>query len=185
MARTLSKMMALGTKAPDFKLKDTEGRVIDFGNELQAKGYLVMFICNHCPFVVHIAPHLAKATAEYLKKGIKVFAINSNDVENYPDDSPEKMKIEVEQRQYKFPYLFDETQEVAKAYDAACTPDFFLFNSKKELVYRGQYDDSRPGSGVPVTGEDLTKAINALVEGVKVAEKQKPSMGCNIKWKSN
>jgi len=143
-----------------------------------------MFICNHCPFVKHVREELARLGRDYRSKGVEIVAINSNDVANYPDDSPEKMKDEVAQAGYTFPYLFDETQDVARAYEAACTPDFFLFDRRHQLVYRGQLDDSRPGNGVPVTGKDLRRAIDAVLAGQPVDQNQMPSMGCNIKWKA-
>ena len=182
MAMTPSNMLPLGTKAPNFSLPDTEGKAVSLGHG--AKGYLVMFICNHCPFVDHIRDGLARVTSEYAAKGISVFAINSNDVKNYPDDSPVKMKVEKAKARYCFPYLFDESQKVAKAYQAACTPDFFLFDSEQFLVYRGQFDDSRPSNQTPVTGRDLAEAMDAVLAGTKPDSDQRPSIGCNIKWKT-
>lgn len=184
MALTPSTMLALGTEAPDFNLPDTEGKIQSLDAFPEAKGYLVMFICNHCPYVVHLKKHLAELTASYLKKGIAVFGINSNDFTKYPEDGPQKMKLEKKQFQYAFPYLLDESQEVAKAYDAACTPDFFLFDRNKKLVYRGQYDKSRPGNKIPVTGEDLSSAMDALLGNSSISPEQTPSMGCNIKWRN-
>jgi peroxiredoxin len=184
MALTPSTMLALGTQAPSFNLPDTEGKVQSLNAFPEAKGYLVMFICNHCPYVIHLKKHLAELTDTYLKKGIAVFGINSNDFIQYPEDSPQKMKLEKKQFHYSFPYLIDETQEVAKAYQAACTPDFFLFDKNKKLIYRGQYDSSRPGNKVPVTGEDLKAAMEALLANSPVSPDQIPSIGCNIKWKS-
>jgi peroxiredoxin len=183
MVLTPSKMLALGTKAPELNLPDTDGRQVTFEDFPEAKGYLVMFICNHCPFVKHLRRELATVTAEYLKKGIAVFGINANDADRYPDDSPEKMKEEKRVHHYLFPYLFDETQEVAKAYDAACTPDFFMFDAHRKLVYRGQFDDSRPGNSIPVTGSDLKAAMDAVLAGKTPNAKQRPSVGCNIKWR--
>lgn len=183
MSLTPSTMLALGTPAPSFSLKDTNGKTVSTDDFTEAKGLLVAFICNHCPYVKHIRPGLAAIGREYPPRGIAVVAINSNDVKNYPDDSPRKMAEEVRFAGYTFPYLFDETQEVAKAYRAACTPDFFLFDGERKLVYRGQLDDSRPGNGLPVTGDDLRAAMEALLAGKPISEKQKPSMGCNIKWK--
>ncbi len=183
MARTASTMPPLGMLAPDFRLPDTEGHVIGLQDAKGAKGFLVMFICNHCPFVIHIRPQLAAVTAEYQRKGIAVFGINSNDVENYPADSPAKMKEERRNAKYEFPYLYDETQSVARAYQAACTPDFYLFDAQLRLVYRGQFDDSRPGSGAPVTGSDLKRAMDDVLAGRKPDFDQKASLGCNIKWK--
>ncbi|MFC6859006.1 thioredoxin family protein [Zunongwangia atlantica] len=184
MARTPSNMLALGTKAPEFELYDT---VTDKTFDLEAlkgpKGILIMFICNHCPFVKHVNPEIAKLGEEYQAKGFGIVAISSNDVENYPDDSPELMKETAQSEAYTFPYLYDEDQSVAKAYDAACTPDFFLFDEDLELAYRGQLDDSRPGNEKPVTGKDLRDAMEAILAGEKVSEDQKPSIGCNIKWK--
>ena len=184
MARTESKMLALGTKAPSFRLPDTEGKWVSFDEYTNQPGYLVIFMCNHCPYVVHIADVLSQVTREYSQKGIAVFGISSNDIQNYPDDSPEKMAIEKKKRAYAFPYLFDETQKVARAYDAACTPDFYLFDKNKSLVYRGQFDNSRPGNSVPVTGTDLKSALDALLSNSPISPNQKPSLGCNIKWKS-
>lgn len=183
MVATASTMMPLGTTAPDFRLPDTDGNVVARDDFADSKGLLVAFICNHCPFVKHIRHELAGFAREYREKGLAIVAINANDAENYPGDSPEKMKEEVETIGYTFPYLYDETQEVAKAYRAACTPDFFLFDAERRLVYRGQFDGSRPGSDVPVTGEDLRAAADAVLRGDHVDEDQSPSLGCNIKWK--
>jgi peroxiredoxin len=175
-------MVTLGTPAPDFALPDTDGRIVRLA-DLKGRPTLVIFLCNHCPYVKHIANDLAQITAKYMQKGIAVVGINSNDVANYPEDSPANMRIERRNRGYDFPYLFDETQEVASAYNAQCTPDFFLFDRDHRLVYRGQFDDSRPGNGKPITGIDLTLAVDALVAGKAPVPVQKPSMGCNIKWK--
>ena len=183
MALTPSTMLNLGTVAPDFILPDTEGRQISLGYFKGAQALLIMFICNHCPYVKHIRPGLVNLALDYEDKGVAILAINSNDAEKYPQDSPQKMSEEVENSGYTFPYLFDETQEVAKAYRAACTPDFFLFNQDLKLVYRGQLDSSRPENGKPVTGEDLRGAIDALLSGREIPGEQKPSVGCNIKWK--
>ncbi|MCB0398714.1 MAG: thioredoxin family protein [Winogradskyella sp.] len=184
MALTPSNMLPLGTKAPDFSLIDTKDDQIKSLTELKGnKGTLVMFICNHCPFVIHVNEELVKLANDYHPKGINVIAISSNDVENYPQDGPEKMKIHAKENHYPFPYLYDETQEVAKAYDAACTPDFFLFDKDLELVYAGQLDSSRPGNDIPVTGNDLRAAMDALLNNETISPNQKPSMGCNIKWK--
>ncbi len=183
MARTPSTMLPLGTEAPSFSLPDTDGEIVSLEDFEGAPGLLVMFLCNHCPFVKHLREGLAEFGREYLKRGLGIVAINSNDVERYPADSPEMMAREVAEAGYPFPYLFDETQEVAKAYRAACTPDFFLFDGDRGLVYRGQFDDSRPDNGVPVTGKDLKAAADAVLEGKPVPEEQKPSLGCNIKWK--
>lgn len=183
MARTPSNMPPLGMIAPDFSLPDTDGKLVRLADTKGAKGYLIFFICNHCPYVVHIRAPLAKVTAEYAAQGIAVFGINSNDAQAYPDDSPQNMKLEKAAQGYRFPYLFDATQTVAEAYQAACTPDFYLFDEGKRLTYRGQFDDSRPGNGVPATGADLTRAVQALLDGHPPVPEQKPSLGCNIKWK--
>ena len=184
MALTPSNMLPLGTKAPDFTLIDTVDSKKKSLNELKGqKGTLIMFICNHCPFVKHINHELSQLAKDYISKGIATIAISSNDVENYPQDGPYKMKQNAIDNDFIFPYLFDQTQSVAKAYDAACTPDFFLFDDTLELVYTGQLDDSRPGNGIPVTGKDLRKAMDAILEGKPIDVNQKPSMGCNIKWK--
>ncbi len=184
MVKTASTMLPLGTKAPDFSLPDVDGRNVSLADFADAKALLVAFICNHCPFVKHVAPELATLAKDYQPRGVAVVAINPNDVENYPDDSPEKMKEEVATRGYTFPYLFDESQEVAKAYSAACTPDFYVFDGARKLAYRGQLDASRPDSGIPVTGEDLRTALDAVLAGQPVRDDQKPSIGCNIKWKA-
>ncbi|MFC0605523.1 thioredoxin family protein [Winogradskyella pulchriflava] len=184
MARTESNMLPLGTKAPDFKLVDTVDDKIKSLQELKGTtGTLVMFICNHCPFVIHVSSQLSQLAKDYISKGIKCIAISSNDVDNYPQDAPHLMKKNAIDNAYIFPYLYDQTQEVAKAYDAACTPDFFLFDDKLELVYAGQLDDSRPGNSIPVTGKDIRAAMDALINNETVNPNQKPSMGCNIKWK--
>lgn len=183
MARTESNMMPLGTKAPDFKLVDTKDNERKTLDELKGlKGTLIMFICNHCPFVKHVNAELSQLAKDYISKGIKCIAISSNDVENYPQDSPELMKQNAKENEFIFPYLYDQTQDVAKAYDAACTPDFFLFDENLELVYVGQLDDSRPNNGIPVTGKDIRAAMDALIEGKSISQDQKPSVGCNIKW---
>jgi len=183
MAETPSTMLPLGTPAPDFCLPDTSGKMVSLRDFENAPALLVMFICNHCPFVKHIRKALADFAREYQAKGLAIVGINSNDVVKYPEDSPEKMAEEVRDAGYVFPYLFDETQEVAKAYRAACTPDFFLFDRDRRLVYRGQFDDSRPSNDRPVTGADLRVAVDAVLEGRPVSPDQKPSIGCNIKWK--
>lgn len=183
MARTLSTMLELGTSAPDFALPDTDGNTVSLASLGDSAGLLVMFICNHCPYVKHIRDELARLGRDYTPRGIKLVAINANDVSSHPDDSPAKMAEEVEQAGYTFPYLYDEAQAVAKAYQAACTPDFFLFDASRRLVYRGQLDDSRPGNDKPVTGADLRSAMDRLLEGEPQAPEQHPSMGCNIKWK--
>jgi peroxiredoxin len=176
-------MSPLGTAAPDFKLSDPQGKMIALSDFAGARALLVMFICNHCPFVKHIAHGLVDLGNVYQSKGVAVVAINSNDVEKHPDDRPLMMAEEVVSRGYTFPYLFDETQETAKAYRAACTPDFFVYDQDRKLVYRGQLDDSRPSNDMPVTGADLRAALDAVIEGRPVNEDQKPSIGCNIKWK--
>ena len=184
MARTESNMLPLGTKAPDFNLIDTVDNTKKSLNELKGvNGTLIFFICNHCPFVIHINSELAQMAKDYVSKGIKCIAISSNDVENYPQDGPELMKQNAIDNDYIFPYLYDDTQNVAKAYDAACTPDFFLFNAELKLVYAGQLDDSRPGNGIPVTGKDIRTAMDALLQNETINPNQKPSMGCGIKWK--
>ncbi|MDY2586746.1 thioredoxin family protein [Winogradskyella aquimaris] len=184
MALTPSNMLPLGTKAPDFSLIDTKDNQLKSLNELKGEvGTLVMFICNHCPFVIHVNAELVKLANDFKPKGINCIAISSNDVDNYPQDGPDKMKTHAEENHYPFPYLYDETQDIAKAYDAACTPDFFLFDRDLKLVYAGQLDDSRPGNDIPVTGKDLRAAMKALLNNEAIDPNQKPSMGCNIKWK--
>ncbi|MGZ3653011.1 MAG: thioredoxin family protein [Bdellovibrionota bacterium] len=179
MARTPSTMLELETRAPDFTLPDPRtGRTIS-RKDFEGRSLLVMFICNHCPFVIHVEKQLREIGTVFQEKGIGVVAINSNDVSSHPDDSPEKMK----EHAYPFPYLFDETQKVARDYHAACTPDFFLFDRHHRLVYRGQLDDSRPGNNIPVTGHDLVAAAELLIQGATIPTSQKPSLGCNIKWK--
>ncbi len=184
MARTPSTMLPLGTAAPDFKLMNVDGREVELADFAGKPALLVMFMCNHCPFVVHVADELARLSSEYMGRGVAVVGVNSNDTATHPADSPERMVAEAEERGYAFPYLFDETQAVAKAYRAACTPDFFLFDQDRKLVYRGQLDDSRPGSGVPVTGKDLRAALDAVLAGKKPADEQRASLGCNIKWRA-
>lgn len=184
MALTPSTMLPLGTSAPDFRLPDTNGKTVALADFKEAPALLVLFICNHCPYVKHIRAGLAEVGRDYQKRGVAVVAISANDVENYPQDSPEKMKEEARAAGYVFPYLYDETQAVARAYQAACTPDIFLFDKNRRLVYRGQFDDSRPGNGKPVTGKDLRAALEAVLAGRPGPEPQLPSMGCNIKWKS-
>jgi len=185
MVQTPSTMLPLGTEAPDFSLPDTDGKMVSLADFRDAKALLVIFMCNHCPFVKHIRSELAQLGRDYQARGVAIVGINSNDAEAYPDDSPEKMAEEKRAAGYTFPYLYDETQEVAKAYRAACTPDFFLFDGNRKLVYRGQLDDSRPSNGIPVTGKDLRAALDAVLAGKSVPEPQKPSIGCNIKWKPN
>jgi peroxiredoxin len=176
-------MLALGTAAPEFALPDTTGRTVRLADFQNAPALLVMFICNHCPYVKHIQAELAKVGREYQTRGVAVVGISSNDVSNYPEDSPAGMAEEARTAGYTFPYLYDESQAVARAYRAACTPDFYLFDRARRLVYRGQFDDSRPESGVPATGRDLRAALDAVLAGQPVAAAQKPSLGCNIKWK--
>ena len=183
MVRTPSTMLPLGTTAPDFSLPNVDGRTVSLADAVGPKGTVVMFICNHCPFVKHVADQLAALGRDVMPLGIGVVAISSNDVSTHPADSPEQMVHEAEDRGYPFPYLYDEAQEVAKAYHAACTPDFFLFDAARKLVYRGQLDASRPGNELPVTGADLRAAIDAVLAGRPVAAEQRPSLGCNIKWK--
>lgn len=179
-----STMLELGTKAPDFSLPDTvTGANFNLDGFVGNRALLVMFICNHCPYVKNIRQGLIDYATEYMSQNVGVVAISSNDIINYPDDSPHQMKKEAVDYGYPFPYLYDETQETAKAYRAACTPDFFLFNEKLELVYRGQFDSSRPGNDKPVTGEDLRDATDLVLAGEPVPEEQTPSIGCNIKWK--
>jgi len=183
MSAVPSTMLALGTKAPDFRLPSTAGGTVSLDDYSDGQGLLVMFISNHCPFVKHVRSELSTLTKEYESRGIAVVAINANDWEAYPDDCPAMMAKEIEDQGYTFPYLFDETQETAKAYHAACTPDFFLFDAERKLVYRGQMDGSRPGNDIPVTGSDLRTAMDALLAGDPVGSDQKPSIGCNIKWR--
>ncbi len=184
MARTPSNMIPLMTTAPQFEILDTvSGKMMSLSQLKGEKGTVIFFICNHCPFVIHVNQELVRVARDYAEKGIGFIAISSNDVENYPDDAPDLMKKLAEEQGYPFPYLYDETQEVARAYDAACTPDIFLFDSDLRLAYRGQLDSSRPGNDIPVTGEDLRKALDAVLENRSVPGEQKPSLGCNIKWK--
>ena len=184
MVLTPSTMARLGSPAPDFKLKDVvSGQPLSLASFASKKALLVMFICRHCPYVQHIKEELSLLDRDYAKKDAALVAISSNDAQNYPDDSPEKLKeLAVEQR-WHFPFLYDETQETAKKYTAACTPDFFLYNAKRELVYRGQLDDSRPGNNKPLTGKDLRQALDAVLADKPVSADQKASIGCNIKWK--
>jgi peroxiredoxin len=184
MALTPSTMVALGTAAPSFSLPDTAGSTVSLPRAGEHAAVLVVFMCNHCPYVKHVADELARLGRELPARGIAMFGINSNDAERYPADNPEAMAREVEARGYVFPYLFDEDQSVARAYRAACTPDFFLFDAELKLAYRGELDDSRPGNGKPVTGAALRAAIDAVLDGRPVSAEQVPSMGCNIKWKS-
>jgi len=184
MARTPSNMLPLGTQAPDFKLINTvTGQTLRLQDLKGPQGTVIMFICNHCPFVKHVNTQISRLAKDYISKGIRCIAISSNDVEHYPEDAPHLMKKNALDHGFIFPYLYDASQEVAKAYDAACTPDFYLFDHDLKLVYRGQLDDSRPGNGKPVTGEDLRNALNNLLNNQPIPEFQKPSIGCNIKWK--
>jgi peroxiredoxin len=183
MALTPSTMLPLGTQSPSFKLLETDGRLVALDDFKEAPALLVAFICNHCPYVKHVRHELARLGAEYQRKGVAVVGINSNDAANYPEDSPEMMVKEKQDVGYMFPYLYDDTQAVARAYNAACTPDFFVFDRNRKLIYRGQMDASRPGNGIPVTGEDLRSALDAALAGKSAPTDQRPSMGCNIKWK--
>jgi peroxiredoxin len=176
-------MLPLGTQAPDFSLPNTDGRTVSLADFKEAPALVVAFICNHCPFVKHIAPELARLARDYQARGVAVVAVNSNDVDSFPDDAPPKMAEEAKNRGYTFPYLYDATQAVAKAYRAACTPDFYLFDKSRRLAYRGQLDGSRPDSGIPLTGADLRAALDAVLAGKSPSTDQKPSIGCNIKWK--
>lgn len=184
MARTPSTMLPLGTPAPAFSLPDPAGTVHRLEDFSDKSALLVMFICNHCPFVIHVQEELARLGLEYGPRNVGVLAISSNNVETHPDDSPDKMAEMAQSVGFNFPYLYDESQEVAKAYHAACTPDFYLFDGDMKLAYRGQIDDSRPGNGIPVTGRDMRAAIDAVLRGEQPAENQIPSLGCNIKWKA-
>ena len=184
MVRTPSTMLPLGTTAPDFELPNVDGRLVGLAEAAGPRGTVVMFICNHCPFVKHVADQLAALARDYLSHGIGFVAISSNNIAAHPADSPEQMVREAEERGYPFPYLYDETQDVAKDYHAACTPDFYVFDAARKLVYRGQLDPSRPGGDVPVTGKDLRAALDALLAGAPPVAEQIPSLGCNIKWKA-
>jgi peroxiredoxin len=184
MVKTASTMRALGERAPNFSLPNVDGKTVSLKDFNGKPALLVIFMCNHCPFVIHLRSALAAFGKEYQAKGLAVVGINSNDISTHPDDSPERMKVEAQTAGYTFPYLFDESQEVAQAYGAACTPDFFLFDAQHRLVYRGQFDDSRPGNGKPITGADLRAACDAVLAGTAVTTRQKPSIGCNIKWKT-
>ncbi|WP_019021699.1 thioredoxin family protein [Thioalkalivibrio sp. ALE23] len=184
MARTPSQMIELGTEAPNFQLPDVvSGETISLDSFPDAKGYMIAFICNHCPFVQLIRHEFARYGREYTEKGIAVIAINSNDIEAVPEDAPDAMRDDARRFGYKFPYCLDEDQSVARAYQAACTPDLYLFDAERKLYYRGQFDSTRPGSDQPVTGEDLRNATEALLAGQPAPEPQHPSLGCNIKWK--
>ncbi|HXG34801.1 MAG TPA: thioredoxin family protein [Bryobacteraceae bacterium] len=185
MALTESTMLLeLGAPAPDFRLPDVvSGKIISLDTFRDKKALVVMFICRHCPYVQHVREELARLGRDYASKSVGIVAISSNDATQYPDDRPEKLRAMAEELGFNFPLCYDETQEVAKAYAAACTPDFYVFDQDRKLVYRGQLDDSRPGNGIPVTGKDLRAAIDAVLEGRPVPGRQKPSLGCNIKWK--
>jgi len=184
MARTASNMIPLQTRAPEFELMDTvSGKMMSLKQLKGDRGTVIFFICNHCPFVIHVNEELVKIANKYSLKGFSFIAVSSNDIENYPQDGPGLMQRNAKQNNFSFPYLFDETQEVARAYDAACTPDTYVFDDNLNLVYRGQIDDSRPGNGVVVSGKDLRTALDALLEGKTISEIQKPSIGCGIKWK--
>jgi peroxiredoxin len=183
MVATNSTMLPLGVRALDFDLPDVNGKRVSLKDFADAEALVLVFMCNHCPYVKHIRSGLASLARDYLPRRVAVVGINSNDVANYPADSPAKMAEEAKTAGYLFPYLYDETQEVAKAYRAACTPDFYLFDRNQLLAYRGQFDDSRPGNGTPVSGKDLRSALEAILAGKAVSGHQKPSMGCNIKWK--
>ncbi len=184
MALTPSNMLALGTKAPNFKLSNTVDNTMVSLNEAKGiKGTVIMFICNHCPFVKHVNAELSQLAKDYNSKGIGFIAISSNDVDNYPEDAPDKMRQNAIDNDFKFPYLYDVSQHVAKDYDAACTPDFYVFDKNLHLVYRGQLDDSRPNNGIPVTGADIRAVLEGLLNNTVIPKDQKPSIGCNIKWK--
>lgn len=182
MALTESQMMDLGTRAPDFSLPDTDGNTVSLSDCSDAKALVVVFMCNHCPYVKHVQHKLAEVAGTYQDRGVAFVGINANDADKYPDDNPAAMKQEKAKVGYPFPYLYDADQSVAKAYQAACTPDFYVFDEDRKLVYRGQFDRSRPGSGEP-TGEDLTQALDAVLAGQAVPADQAPSVGCNIKWR--
>jgi peroxiredoxin len=185
MSATPSTMLELGTKAPDFELLDPmTGKSLSLERIQSDQATVIMFICNHCPYVKHVRHELTQLGEDYIPKDVSFVAISSNDVGHYPEDSPEKMKEVAEEWDLPFPYLYDETQEVAKAYQAACTPDFYIFDGNLKLVYRGQLDDSRPGNNVPVSGKDIRNALENILAGMPVNKNQKPSIGCNIKWKS-
>ncbi len=184
MALTESKMMPLGTTAPNFHIRDViSDNYYSLEDLVSQRATVIMFICNHCPFVIHVNPELVKLANDYKSKGVSFVAISSNDVEKYPEDAPDKMRIVAKVLKYPFPYLYDKHQEVAKAYDAACTPDFYIFDGQQKLSYRGRLDDSRPGNGLPVTGKDMREALDNILAGNPLSEAQYPSAGCNIKWK--
>jgi len=183
MVQTASTMLPLGISAPPFSLPDTQGNIVNLEDFKDAPALLVVFMCNHCPFVKHVLDGMIELIKQYQEKGVAAVGINSNDVENFPDDDPQRMAQIAEQKDFTFPYLYDRTQQVAKTYRASCTPDFFLFDSEQKLVYRGQMDGSRPGNDVPVSGNDLRAALDAVLEARDVGDEQKPSIGCNIKWR--
>lgn len=184
MSLTPSNMLKLGTKAPDFRLLNVKNKTFVELKDVTGKyGTVVMFLCNHCPFVKHVNQEIVRVANDYKVTGFGFVAISSNDVDNYPEDHPDKMLEVAEEERYPFPYLYDETQKVAKAYDAACTPDFYVFDENQKLFYRGQLDDSRPKNGLPLTGRNLREALDALLNNRESPKEQKPSMGCNIKWK--
>jgi thiol-disulfide isomerase/thioredoxin len=184
MSYTESNMLPLGSEAPPFYLPDTvTGKMVKLEDVASDKATVVMFLCNHCPYVLHVNEEIVRVVREYEPKGISFVAISSNDVENYPEDGPERMKVHATRVGYTFPYLYDESQNVARAFDAACTPDFYVFDKNLKLVYRGRLDDSKPKNKLPLTGKDLRDALDAILDGKPVAEKQYPSGGCNIKWK--
>ena len=184
MARTASTMLPLGTQAPDFSLPDVvSSKTISLNQAVGPRGLLVMFLCSHCPFVQHVNQELARLGQDYAGRGLGMIAIGSNDADAYPDDAPDGLRAQASQYGFTFPYLYDATQDVAHAFHAACTPDFFLFDAEKKLVYRGQLDSSRPGNGIPVDGRDLRNALDSLLAGQPISAEQTPSLGCNIKWK--
>lgn len=184
MAKTESTMLALGTQAPSFSLVDTvSGKTVSLAQADNPTATVIMFICNHCPYVRHINTELSRLANDYMSRNVRFIAINSNDTMRYPDDAPDKMRQTALEEKYPFPYLFDETQEVAKAYQAACTPDFFIFNNELTLVYRGQLDDSRPGNQIPPNGSSVRTALDCIINNNAIPALQKPSIGCNIKWK--
>ncbi len=183
MVRTVSTMLPLGTQAPDFTLTNTDGQRVSLSDFRDTKALVIIFMCNHCPYVKHVAPELTRVSNEYVPKGVGFLGISSNDVVAHPEDSPEMMKAEAAKQGYKFPYLYDADQSVAMAYNAACTPDIFVFDSAHRLVYRGQLDDSRPKSDKPLTGNDLRTALDCILAGKQISMEQRPSIGCNIKWK--
>jgi peroxiredoxin len=184
MALTPSNMLALGTLAPQFCLKDSvSDKMLDLHDLQSDKATVIMFLCNHCPYVIHVNSEIVRIAKDYQKQGVSFIAVSSNDVENFPEDAPDKMKSHAHNEGYTFPYLYDEDQSVAKAYDASCTPDFYVFDSEMRLVYRGRIDNSRPNSGTPLSGRDLRAALDAILKKTSVSSVQFPSMGCNIKWK--